>query len=95
MCDKNDCLEDQLNKHPMLKERFKAILKLVEDTDGNVEKADEAEMLAIEQVRKLGNEILHDWAISKAAQKKNEKQSEGNAIGNGKKNSTGTRRSVK
>ena len=70
---------------PHLREQFKAMLAIVEDAEGNVEKADEAEWLVIEQVRQLGSELLHGWANSKMSQKTKEKRSEGNATGNGKK----------
>lgn len=95
MSDDKRSLEERLKKHPHLRARVEAMLEIVEDAAGNVEKADEAERLVIEQVRQLGNELLHGWAETKMARKTKEKQAEGNATGNGKKNCHGTRRSGK
>lgn len=76
----------RLEKHPRLKSRFKSILDLAENTTGNVIKADEAERQAIEEVRKLGNEVLYDWATNRVEASANElKDSEKDIKGNGKK----------
>jgi len=93
MSDRKQSLEERLKDHPYLRERFEAMLDIVEAAEGDVEKADEAELLVIEQVRQLGNELLHGWAKSKMAQQATTKQKEGKATGHGKKNSSGTRRS--
>jgi hypothetical protein len=61
----NDSLEKRLNKHPHLKNRIEQLLKIVEDAEGDLEKADEAERRVIEELRKMGNEVLHDWAVNK------------------------------
>lgn len=61
----NDSLENRLNQHPHLKNRIEQLLKIVEDADGDLEKADEAERRVIEELRKMGNEVLHDWAINR------------------------------
>ena len=38
---------------------------MVEDTDGNLEKADAAEQRVIEEVRKIGHTALTEWAANK------------------------------
>lgn len=79
-------LATRLDKHPTLKARFEAILDVAENTHGDLISADEAERRAIEQVRQLGNEILHDWAeqrITVAASELKEKDS--TVVGNGQK----------
>ncbi len=63
-----DSIENRLNKHPHLKNRIEQILKIVENTVGDLKKADEAEKRVIEELRKLGNEVLHDWASGREKQ---------------------------
>jgi len=90
-------LEERLNAHPHLRERVDQLLGIVEDTEGDLEKADEAERRVIEELRRLGQEVLQDWAVSKEKQKVEELRnaSDRKVAGHGKKNSTGTRRSGK
>lgn len=73
----------RLVKHPQLKARFEAILDMVENTKGDLIRADEVEQRAIEQVRQLGKEVLQNWAkqrvtISAKAFKEKEPQVAGN-----------------
>jgi len=44
-------------------------MDIVEDTLASVDKADEAEQLLIDEIRQLGKEALHDWAVGKEAEK--------------------------
>ena len=82
----NPNLTDRLEKHPMLKARFEAILDVAENTNGDLISADEAEQRAIEQVRLLGNELLHDWAEQRGqAAVETFKTQEKTAVGHGKK----------
>ena len=53
---------DRIKKHPRLKKRFDEILNIAENTSGELITADKAEMKAIEEVRKLGKEVIHEWA---------------------------------
>lgn len=82
----DDNFTNRLSNHPTLKARFQAILDVAENTRGDVISAHEAEQQAIEQVRQLGNELLHDWAHRRidasADQLKNEQEG---VVGNGKK----------
>jgi hypothetical protein len=88
-------LDERLGKHPHLRERFESILAIVEDTAGTIDLADEAERLAIIEVRQLGAAMLHEWARTKESQKSTEiGATENNAIRNGKKNSIGAQHSV-
>ena len=96
MSDRKRSLEERLAAHPKLRARFEQILALVEDVDDQVNTAEEAEDRTIEEVRRLGNEILHEWAGHKCLQAAQQTLSEKpEANSNGKKNSTGTRRSGK
>jgi hypothetical protein len=51
----------RLEEHPHLRNRFEEILNVAESDD--LITADEAEEKAIEEVRKLGQEILQEWAM--------------------------------
>ena len=53
---------ERINRHPGLRERMSSILDLVENSAGDLIKADAAERQALEAVRQLGQEVLHDWA---------------------------------
>jgi len=61
-------LEQRLSKHPHLKNRIEQLLKIVENADGDLKKADDAEKRVIEELRKMGNEVLHDWAANRENQ---------------------------
>lgn len=53
---------DRIKNHPKLKKRFFEIIDIAENTSGEIITADEAEGRAIEEVRKLGKEIIEEWA---------------------------------
>lgn len=53
---------EQLREHPDLLERFEAILGLTRSEVGELRSADEVEALLVEEVRRLGNRAMHDWA---------------------------------
>ena len=88
-------LMERLEKHPELEERFEMILDIVENTAGEVEKADEAERRAIEAVRQLGNEIVQGWAQRQHQKKENEYDQKGEFSRKEKKRFTGSRSSEK
>jgi len=55
-------LIEQLRKHPEIRDRVESILALANATDGPLKTADEIEELLIEEVRKLGNATMREWA---------------------------------
>jgi hypothetical protein len=55
-------LMEKLRRHPELLERFEAILGLSECGEGALRSADEIEELLVEEVRRLGSRVMHDWA---------------------------------
>ena len=69
MDDRKRALEERLQAHPNLRERFYQILNIAEDAEGKIDKADEAEERVIEELRRLGQEVLQDWAVGKEKQK--------------------------
>ena len=96
MRDHKQSIEDRLQAHPLLRIRIEAILDIVEAPSGHVDTADEAEKLVIDELRRLGNDVLHNWSYCKESQKVAELQSkESKIVCNGKKNSSGTVHTVK
>lgn len=69
MSDKKLPLQERMEKYPYLRSRFESIMDIVEDTSASVDKADEAEQLLIDEIREMGKEALHDWAVGKEKQK--------------------------
>jgi len=53
---------EKLRSRPELLERFEAILELTEVEDGPLRTADQIEELLVEEVRRLGNRAMQDWA---------------------------------
>ena len=58
-------LLNQLNSRPDLKKRVKSIVSIAIDDGDGIVKADEAESRVIEEVRRMGNEVLTEWAVSR------------------------------
>ncbi len=90
-------LEDRLKGHPRLRQRVDAILDIAENVGGDAKTADEAERRAIEEVRRLGNEVLTGWAESREEEESREvetREPPARVKGHGKKTSGGTRHSV-
>ena len=55
---------EKLSSTPALRKRFEEILNIAHNTSGDLITADEAEAKAIEEIRKLGQETLKEWAVS-------------------------------
>ena len=62
-------LEERLEAHPRLRERIEEILDTVEAEAGELDRADVAEQRTSEELRCLGQEVLHEWGCSKEEQK--------------------------
>jgi len=62
MGDRKKSFEERINEIPGLRERFEAILTIAEAEGNELKKADDAEQKTIDELRKLGNEVLHAWA---------------------------------
>jgi hypothetical protein len=86
---KVDNFTSRLEKYPHLKERFEAILNIAENSSGKLDKADDAEMMAIEEVRKIGSELLKTWAVNQETKQKEQALTNPNLILHSKKNSIG------
>lgn len=62
-------LEHRLNQYPQLRARVEQLLKVVENSSGDIELADDAEQLVINQVRSLGLDVLQLWAVAQQEKK--------------------------
>ena len=83
-------LEERLESHPHLRERFEALLGIVEDAAGDLDKADAAEQRVIEELRRMGSDALHAWASGKEQEKEQQaREGEDPVSGHGKKTSGG------
>ena len=57
-------LEARLEKYPDLRARFEDMLELVENTDGALIRADDAEECVLEKMQKIGHQALTSWAVT-------------------------------
>ena len=80
----------RLNQHPQLRARIERLVDLVEDAGDDLRKADEAERRVIEEVRRLGQAVLGDWAEGPVAKRAEELERTPGVWREGKKNSAGT-----
>jgi hypothetical protein len=53
---------ERLRQHPEMMERFQSILEIAYDTEGPLKSADQVEELLIQEMRRLGNTSMHQWA---------------------------------
>jgi hypothetical protein len=83
-------LLQQLNRQPNLKKRIQSILSIAEDDGEGIVKADEAEGRIIEEVRRLGNETLTEWAVSRVEKSEAYLPADDNISRSGQKKYIGT-----
>ena len=81
---------ERLNRHPQMRTRVESLLAVVEDAEGDCERADAAERRVIEELRQMGNEALTAWAERGVEKQAVLAQAEPDWRPGGKKNSTGT-----
>lgn len=67
-------LEERLKEYPELKTKIEAMLGIIENAGGDVEKAAEAERRILEELRRIGNEALHSWGRRQQQKKEEEYQ---------------------
>jgi hypothetical protein len=84
-------LEERLKEFPELKAKIETMLAIIENAGGDVEKAAEAERRIIEELRQMGNEVLHSWAGRQQRKKEEENDTKPGVNRKEKKSSTGTR----
>lgn len=80
----------RIRAYPGLEERIGAILDIMDNKSGEFITADQAEGKAIEEIQKLGQELLKGWALSQQDKSiKTAEQTHPSVKKHGKKNSTG------
>lgn len=81
----------RIDRYPSLKNRIELLLSIIEDSAGDCQKANEAEMRVIEELRQMGGEALHCWSEHKIDQASEEfSKDKDPVVKSGKKNSGGT-----
>ena len=55
-------LVEKLRRQPKIMEQVQKILEISQSSQGPVKTADEVEELLIEQMRRLGNATMNEWA---------------------------------
>ena len=88
-------LEERLQDQPELRVKVERMLDIIENAAGDVEKAAEAERRVLEEVRQMGNDVLHGWARRQEQKKEEEFNQKPGVNRKVKKTSTGTRGSGK
>ena len=83
----------KLAKHPWIKQRITSMLEVVENAQGDMKRADDAEARMIEEVCRLGQQALQAWAEHQVEQTEQALRQQGQAGRQGKKNYAGTQRS--
>ena len=83
-------LEERLREYPELKGKIESLLGIIENAGGDIEKAAEAERRIIEELRQMGNEVLHGWARRQQHKKEEEYNAKPGINRKQKKTSTGT-----
>jgi hypothetical protein len=84
-------LEERLKEYPELKTKIETLLGIIENAGGDIEKAAEAERRIIEELRHMGNEVLHGWARRQQEKKGKEYNDKPGVNRKEKKPPTGTR----
>jgi len=83
-------LLERLEAHPELKKYVEEVLDIAEDVTDTLKKVDDAEVKVVDNMRKMGAALLHEWAVhqeKKTTERWREEHPE--AEGHGKKKSTG------
>jgi len=63
---------EQLREQPEMMERLRSILELARNAQGPLKTADQVEELLIQELRRLGNTTLCQWATQAEARVSNE-----------------------
>ena len=56
-------LIEQLRGNPQMMERLQSILEITRNAEGPLKSADEVEALLVEEMRRLGNLTMKEWAV--------------------------------
>jgi hypothetical protein len=86
---------DRLQRYPDLQAEFEALLQVVENSEGDVVKADQAEELVAQRLQFLGQQAIQSWANRKHQKLEAESDSRSDLTRKEKKDSTGTHATAK
>lgn len=75
----------RLERHPEVMVRVQRLLDVMENTAGDVRRADEAERRAIDELRAMGQEVLQGWGSNLAQKESQTLQASGGVVRQGKK----------
>jgi hypothetical protein len=83
-------LDERFVNHPQVYQRLQEIADQLDRAIEDRHTGDQAEEMTIEEVRKLGADLLSDWASARSAQSvENARREHPEAIADSKKNSNG------
>ena len=86
MSDHETDIEERQNRHPLLKRRIESILNIAENTSGDINIADDAEFHVIDEVRRMGDVIMHEQVSERESVKADElRRDNENIVGHGKR----------
>jgi hypothetical protein len=89
-------LDERFAGHPQVYQRLQEIADQMEGAVSQGHPGDQVEEMTIEQLQKLGADILGDWAQARAVESLQEaRRQHPEAIADGKKNSAGRRPSAR
>ena len=77
----------RLRRHPQIRSRVAELLAVEEDSNGDLRRADDAEVRLIEEMRSLGRAAMQSWAQGQVIQREREVRQSGRAHREGKKTS--------
>ena len=86
---------DRLQHYPDLQAEFEALLEVVENSEGDVVKADQAEELVAQRLQFLGQQAIESWASRKHQKLEAESDARSDLTRKQKKDSTGTHATAK
>lgn len=85
-----ESLDARLSKHPELRQRFHALVDVVDAAAGDCRTAAQAEARVLEEIRQMGLKALSAWSErAEAAGQIQVRNDHSEAVRDGKKNSTG------
>jgi len=84
-------LEERLREYPELRARFEEMLAIVENANGEIVKADDAEERVIQELRQLGRSAVQSWAERKQRRLQTDYEGRTGISRKEKKTSIGTR----
>ena len=80
----------RLQAHPHIRDRIVSLLAAVDDSAGDLRRADDAELRLTQELRRMGQEAMQAWAQGQVQVTEQEVRRTGRARREGKKNSAGT-----